>query len=252
MDFAGSPAILEWPRTGGFASPPRGGFAQVQRDAVNTNEFSNAHCLSRETVERRPRKCSVSGCEAQKLRGSEARLHGAVRSRRPRLCKNELRKRGRPRRRHARYFVAVVGEDGKEVIWDRQTRSTSALKFMNLPMLLYDTFHADRVEADGKVDFRPGLATRPTSAGCCAGRGSRAVQDPRDGHARSAGRESPYGLSLGCRSEVDDSCPAAPQSYASVARRGRPSQSSARTTSRPRARSKGRMSAIERPSGDTS
>lgn len=28
---------------------------------------------------------------------------------------------------HARYFVAVVGEDGKEMIWDTQTRSTNAL-----------------------------------------------------------------------------------------------------------------------------
>jgi hypothetical protein len=28
---------------------------------------------------------------------------------------------------HVRYFVAVVGEDGKEVLWDTQTRSTSAL-----------------------------------------------------------------------------------------------------------------------------
>lgn len=28
---------------------------------------------------------------------------------------------------HARYFVAVVGDDGKELIWDTQTRSTSAL-----------------------------------------------------------------------------------------------------------------------------
>ena len=28
---------------------------------------------------------------------------------------------------HARYFVAVVGEDGKEELWDAQTRSISAL-----------------------------------------------------------------------------------------------------------------------------
>jgi hypothetical protein len=28
---------------------------------------------------------------------------------------------------HARYFVAVVGDDGEEAIWDAQTRSTSAL-----------------------------------------------------------------------------------------------------------------------------
>lgn len=28
---------------------------------------------------------------------------------------------------HARYFVSVMGEDGEEVIWDTQTRSTSAL-----------------------------------------------------------------------------------------------------------------------------
>ena len=28
---------------------------------------------------------------------------------------------------HARYFVSVIGEDGKAMIWDAQTRSTSAL-----------------------------------------------------------------------------------------------------------------------------
>ncbi len=28
---------------------------------------------------------------------------------------------------HARYFVAVTGEDGNELIWDAQPRSTSAL-----------------------------------------------------------------------------------------------------------------------------
>jgi hypothetical protein len=28
---------------------------------------------------------------------------------------------------HARYFVAVTDEDGNEVVWDAQTRSTSAL-----------------------------------------------------------------------------------------------------------------------------
>ena len=28
---------------------------------------------------------------------------------------------------HARYFVAVIDDDGNEVIWDTQTRSTSAL-----------------------------------------------------------------------------------------------------------------------------
>lgn len=28
---------------------------------------------------------------------------------------------------HARYFVSVTGKDGKEAIWDAQTRSTSAL-----------------------------------------------------------------------------------------------------------------------------
>jgi hypothetical protein len=28
---------------------------------------------------------------------------------------------------HARYFVSVIGDDGKAVMWDAQTRSTSAL-----------------------------------------------------------------------------------------------------------------------------
>ena len=110
-----------------------------------------------------------------------------------------------------------------------------AAKFINLPMSLYDTFHADRVEANGKVvglstwtgysanerailslgtidakHATPGTEVtldlgRGQAVVQSAGRGSRAVQDPRDGHAGAARRAGAHGLSLRCECEIADS-----------------------------------------------
>lgn len=50
---------------------------------------------------------------------------------------------------HARYFVAVLGEDGQEVIWDAQTRSISALTRVGWDRDLIKV--GDRVELEGNL-----------------------------------------------------------------------------------------------------
>jgi glycine cleavage system aminomethyltransferase T len=108
-------------------------------------------------------------------------------------------------------------------------------KFINLPMSLYDTFHADRVEANGKVvglstwtgysaNERAMLSLGARDRGDAgvgrgqavlegAGRESCAVQDPCDRDAGAAGREGADGLSLGRRREIA-AAPARPRTCA--------------------------------------
>lgn len=50
---------------------------------------------------------------------------------------------------HARYFVSVVGEDGKEEIWDTQTRSVSALTRVGWTRDLINV--GDRVVLEGNL-----------------------------------------------------------------------------------------------------
>jgi hypothetical protein len=50
---------------------------------------------------------------------------------------------------HARYFIAVTDDDGNEVIWDAQTRSTSALTRLGWAR---DTIEVgDRVTIEGNL-----------------------------------------------------------------------------------------------------